>query len=127
MNITLHEVIFQNRKRIGENILNLIKDTGYTKASFSRLTDISRPTLDKVISGEIDSATTLTTHLDKILKSQGISIDNLINYVPKYELNKMPALVFSNNAPENHVLKPQAKEMFAILDDIAHLCELYYK
>lgn len=127
MNIITIEVIFQNRKRIGENVLNLINDNGYTKSSFSRLTDISRPTLDKVIAGEIDSGTTLTTHIQKILKSQNMSIEDLIYYTSKFGQNNMPALVFSDNSPENHVLKPQAKEMFAILDDVAHLCELYYR
>jgi hypothetical protein len=39
------ELLFENRKLIGKNILNIIKDNGYTKSSFSRLTNISRPTL----------------------------------------------------------------------------------
>jgi hypothetical protein len=128
MNIVFAEILFQNRKKIGDNILELIRDRGYTKSSFSRLIDISRPTLDKLIAGQIDSVTTLTTHIEKILKNQGISdIEGLIKYSSKCETNKIPDAVFSNNSPENHVLKPQAKEMFAVLEDIAHLCELYYR
>ena len=28
------ELLFENRKQIGKNILNIIKDNGYTKSSF---------------------------------------------------------------------------------------------
>jgi hypothetical protein len=64
------ELLFENRKLIGKNILNIIKDNGYTKSSFSRLTNISRPTLDKLIKGEVDSLATFKTHIQKILDSQ---------------------------------------------------------
>lgn len=128
MNTANNELIFSNRKIIGENILMLIKDGGYTKSSFSKLVDISRPTLNSLIAGQIDNVTTLRTHIEKILNNQGINnINDLINYSPKDQISKIPDVMFSNNSPENHVLKSQAKEMFAILDDIAHLCELYYR
>lgn len=52
------ELLFENRKRIGENILGIIKNNGYTKSSFSRLTNISRPALDKLIKWEVDSLAT---------------------------------------------------------------------
>ena len=57
------ELLFENRKLIGENILNIIKDNGYTKSSFSRLTTISRPTLDKLIKEKL----TISQHLEPIL------------------------------------------------------------
>ena len=60
------ELLFENRRLIGENILNIVKDNGYTKSSFSRLTNISRPTLDKLIKGEVDSLATFKTHVRKI-------------------------------------------------------------
>lgn len=120
------ELLFENRKLIGENILNIIKDNGYTKSSFSRLTDISRPTLDKLIKGEIDSLATFKTHIQKILESQNMNEEQLLNYVPKYKSKKEPVFALSDNAPENHTLNPKAQEMFGILEDIVHMCELYY-
>ncbi|MDK2823235.1 MAG: hypothetical protein PWP71_1153, partial [Clostridia bacterium] len=71
------ELLFENRKLIGENILNIIKDNGYTKFSFSRLTNISRPTLDKLIKGEVDSLATFKTHIQKILDSQNMDEEQL--------------------------------------------------
>jgi len=120
------EILFDNRKIVGENILNIIKDNGYTKSSFSRLTNISRPTLDKLIKGDIDSLATFKTHIQKILESQDINEEQLLNYAPKYKPKKEPIFALSDNAPENHILKPKTREMFDILNDIVHLCELYY-
>jgi predicted transcriptional regulator len=120
------ELLFENRKLIGKNILSIIKDNGYTKSSFSRLTNISRPTLDKLIKGEVDSLATFKTHVRKILETQGMDGEQLLNYVPKYNTKKELVFALSDNAPENHVLKPNAQEMFGILEDIVHMCELYY-
>jgi len=120
------ELLFENRKLIGENILNIIKDNGYTKSSFASITNISRPTLDKLIKGEVDSLATFKTHILKILETQGMDEEQLLNYVPKYKAKKEIVFALSDNAPENHVLKPNAQEMFGILEDIVHICELYY-
>ena len=120
------ELLFENRKLIGKNILNIIKDNGYTKSSFSRLTNISRPTLDKLIKGEVDSLATFKTHIQKILDSQDMDEEQLLNYVPKYNAKKELVFALSDNAPEYHSLNPKAQEMFGILEDIVHMCELYY-
>jgi len=120
------ELLFENRKLIGKNILNIIKDNGYTKSSFSRLTNISRPTLDKLIKGEVDSLATFRTHIQKILESQDMNEEQLLNYVPKYKAKKELVFALSDNAPENHAPNPKAQEMFSILEDIVHMCELYY-
>lgn len=120
------ELLFENRKMTGKNILNIIKDNGYTKSSFSRLTDISRPTLDKLIKGEIDSFATFKTHVQKILESQNVDEEQLMNYVPRYNTKKELVFALSDNAPNNHALNTRAQEMFGILDDIVHMYELYY-
>ena len=120
------ELLFGNRKLIGENILNIVKDNGYTKSSFSRLTNISRPTLDKLIKGEVDSLATFKTHVRKILETQGMVEEQLLNYVSKYNAKKELVFALSDNASENHALNPKAQEMFDILEDIVHMCEIYY-
>lgn len=121
------ELLFKNRKIIGKNILNIIKDEGYTKSSFAKFTSISRPTLDKLIKGEVDSFTTFKTHIQKILESQKITEEKVINYVSKkHNGGNEVFFALSHNAPKSHVLNPQAQEMFNILEDIVHMCELYH-
>lgn len=120
------ELLFENRKRVGENILNIIKDNGYTKSSFSRLINVSRPTLDKLIRGEVDNLATFKTHVQKILESQDMDEEELMNYVLRYKEKKELVFALSDNAPENHAMSPNAQEMFGILEDIVHMYELYY-
>lgn len=121
------ELLFENRKKVGENILYVIKDNGYTKSSFSRLTNISRPTLNKLINGDIDSLKTFKTHLYKIFEKQIISEEQLLNYIPRYKVKEETKFALSDNAPDTHSHNPKAQKMFDILDDIVHLCDLYQK
>lgn len=120
------EYLFEYRKIIGENILNIIKDNGYTKYSFSRLTNISRPTLDKLIKGEVDNLTTFKTHIEKILESQNMNEEQLMGYISKSNMKKEYDLALSDNAPDNHSRNSKAQEMFDTLEDIVHLYGLYY-
>lgn len=117
-------LLFQKRIKVGQNILNYIKDNGYTKSGFAKLVNISRPTLDKLINGQIESITTFTTHIQKIIDSQNIGMMELLEYESKYD--NVPVQAFSDNSPENYERQPVAKEMFMMLDDIISLYEMYY-
>ena len=105
------ELLFENRKLIGENILYIIRDNGYTKSSFSRITNISRPTLNELIRGEVNSLATFKTHIQKILKSQSMNEEQLLSYVPKSKIKKELIFALSDNAPESHTMKTNAQEM----------------
>ena len=134
------ELLFEKRTIVGDNLLNIIRDNGYTKSSFAKAIDITRPTLDRLIAGEIESLTKYRQYIEKITYTQGMTEDQLLNYVPQYnannepgrmasnraEQNDQPVLVYSFNPPDNHEIKSQAKEMFLILDDILNICEVYY-
>jgi transcriptional regulator with XRE-family HTH domain len=117
---------FEIRKKVGRNILNIIKEKGYTKSSFSRLSNISRTTLDRIINGEIDNKAIFTTHINKILDNQILTVKELLYYNSEQEVINRTDSAFSDNSPQNYELKPEAKNVFMILDDILHLCELYY-
>ena len=65
--------LFEYRKLIAPKIKECVRDKGYTKVSFAKKTDISRPTLDKILNGSIDSKKTFDRHLRKILKVLNIS------------------------------------------------------
>lgn len=122
-NITI-DTLFDNRKIVGDKLLEIMKDKGHTKVSFSKLTGISRPTLNNLFKGEIDSKTTFKTHINKIIDTININLDEIVNYNENKSIDNM--VVFSNNAPKKHTYEPKAQEMFNILDDILHLCDLYY-
>lgn len=118
------EFMYLNRFKIGENIIKIINDNGYTKSSFSKLTGISRPTIDKLIKGEIDNNTTLKTHVDKILTTLNIKLEELITLRSEETINS-EAMIASNNAPEDHEISDSAKRIFSIINEVVDLCEVY--
>lgn len=114
--------LFNERKKVGKNINEIMKDKGHTKISFSKITGITRPTLNKFFNGEITSEATFTKHVNKIMEAIDITVQDILNY----KCDKTVDVYYSNNSPKNHELNGDAKEMFNILDDIIHLCKLYY-
>ncbi|GMQ59056.1 hypothetical protein AN1V17_34530 [Vallitalea sediminicola] len=119
------EILFQRRSKVGQNILNYLKENGYTKSGFALNTNISRPTLDKLINGEIDSKTTFNTHLQKIIQKYNISKVELLE--DKVKNSDTPTDAFSDNRPKDKKRMYETNEMFIILDDIISLFEMYYK
>lgn len=126
MNKTNCKFLFDQREKLGKNVLELIKDRGYTKSSFSKLTGISRPTLDKIIKGDINNASTFSKHIRKILKTQNMTPEELLEYKSEKNHKEEFLMVASDNAPENHELNVQAKQMFDILDKVIGLYEVYF-
>ena len=68
MNSQIFDELFEQRILVGSKLKECIRDLGYTKVSFASKADISRPTLDKLLNGEIDNKTSFNRHLKKILK-----------------------------------------------------------
>lgn len=114
-NLTIYN-LFYNRKNIGKNLLEIMKLKGHTRISFSKLTDISRQTLNNLFKGEINDKTTFKTCINKIIETENITLADIINYNENKEIQSVVDYKFD----------PEAKEMLDILDHILHLCDLYY-
>lgn len=113
-NLTIDN-LFYNRKAIGENLLEIMKLKGHTKISFSKLTDISWPTLNNLFKGEINDNTIFKTCINKIIETENITLADIINYNENKEIQNI----------DDYKFDPKDKEMLDILDCILHLCELY--
>ena len=120
------ERMFLKRGDIGRQILQFIKGEGYTKSSFAKMIDLSRPTLNKIIEGDIPSETTFETHINKILQSLSITLEDLINYKNPYEVDTIK-VAYSNNSPKDYVRSKNAINTLDILDSVLDLYEIYYK
>lgn len=118
------EELFEQRSLVASKLKDCIRDFGYTKVSFASKADISRPTLDKLLNGSIDSKSSFDRHLQKILKLLNMSVDDLMFYhsVPP----KPVTAVYSQNAPVNHEMNETAKKQYNLLLDIIDLCTIYY-
>lgn len=117
--------LFEQRGLVASKLKECIRDKGYTKVSFAAKADISRPTLDKLLNGSIDSKSSFDRHLQKILKLLNMSADDLMLYhsVP---VKPVTATVFSQNAPMDHEMSETAKKQYNLLLDIIDLCAIYY-
>lgn len=117
--------LFEQRSLVASKLKECIRDKGYTKVSFAGKAGISRPTLDKLLNGTIDSKRTFDRHLQKILKTLNMSADELIFY-QTVSAKPVTVAVFSQNTPLEHEMSETAKKQYNLLLDIVDLCEIYY-
>lgn len=80
--------LFEKRSLVGKKINQFLQEKNITKSELCEKTKISRPTLNKIIKGEISNQSTYNTHIEKIL--------NYINITPIEILNDK-ALTISKN------------------------------
>ena len=116
--------LFDQRSLVASKLKDCIRDKGYTKVSFAKKAEISRPTLDKLLNGSIDSKTTFDRHLQKILKMMNMSVDELMLHT--VQQSRPLGAVYSQNAPEGHEMSDTARKQFELLLDIIDLCAVYY-
>lgn len=118
--------LFNERKLVGENILKLIRNNGFTKSSFSKRIEVTRPTLDSIIEGEINNVSKYGDYIDRIKNVLEIKEEDLLGTISLLQGNH-PSFVYFNNPPEGYEVREKTKEMFGVLDDVLHLCSIYYK
>ena len=116
--------LFEQRSLVASKLKDCLRDKGYTKVSFAKKAEISRPTLDKLLSGNIDSKTTFDRHIHKILKMMNMTVDALMFY--SAQRSRSVVAVYSQNAPENHEMSDVARKQYNLLLDIIDLCAVYY-
>ena len=117
--------LFEMRKLTGTKLKDYIRNNGFSKVSFCKKTEISRPTLDKILNGEIDSKSTFDKHLNKIFTSLRIDQDILMGFSSRVQSVDVDA-VCSQNAPIDYQMNDKAKMKYDLLQDILNLCSVYY-
>lgn len=115
--------LFDQRNLVASKLKDYLRERGFTKVSFAKKADISRPTLDRLLNGSIDCKCTFDKHLQKVLAVLGISADDLIFFEPK---PKAADVVFSENTPDDYQMSAKAQKQYKLLMDILDLCEIYY-
>ena len=88
------------------------------------ITSVFGPYVDKLLNGAIDSKSTFDRHLQKILKTLNMSVEDFMLFHSPVE--KKESAVFSENAPEEHEMSTTASKQYDLLLDIIDLCTIYY-
>lgn len=108
------DALFEQRILVGKKLKDCIRDSGFTKISFSKKADISRPTLDRLLSGTVDNKSTFDRHIQKILNVLNMTVDQLLSYRPVGEVKKIGA-VYSLNAPPEYSMDERQKNSMVCL------------
>ena len=119
------DALFEQRILVGKKLKDYIRNSGFTKVSFSKNADISRPTLDRLLDGTVDSKRTFDKHMQKVLHTLNMTADQLLSYSSDVEVKKVEA-VYSLNAPADYAMDKKAKKQYGLLMDVLDLCTIYY-
>lgn len=116
--------LFKEQKKIGYHLTLFLRLNGYSKSSFSNLTNISRPTLNLILSGDIKSATTFKKHMEKITNTLELPIEYFLEPPSVIgEAWQQPEVQYSDRAA-----KERSKDVQVILeklDDLLDIASLY--
>ena len=84
-----YEYLFMDRKRIGGNIEAIMKDRKCTKVTLSKAMNISRPTLDAFLRGDINNAGKYDEYIKRLLAYMQLTDSVLDNYKNLPDIKKM--------------------------------------
>ena len=119
------EELFDQRSIVAMKLKDYIRERGFTKVSFAKKAEISRPTLDNLLNGSIDNKSTFDKHLQKVLAVLNISVDDLVFFEAKPKSDTVD-VVYSENAPKDYKISDRAQKQYGLLMDILELCDIYY-
>lgn len=112
--------LYENKDLVGFNILLSIRKAGHTIISIAKKVNLEKQTIKEFTNGEInniDEFLSILSILSSVLNIQNTN-DLLLNYDE----------FLTHKAESDNIkcISKNAKEMYSILDDIIHLCEIYY-
>lgn len=73
--------LFDKQSTVGARLEAVLEERGYTKVKFCSTANISRSTLDKLLSGSITSRTNYEKHMTKVLETLNMTPDMLIGRI----------------------------------------------
>lgn len=112
--------LFEQRSQMASKWKDNIRDLGYTRVSFVGKSEILCPTLDKLLSGNIDNKNKFERYLQKILKLLNMTAEDIINY---HLVLANPVMVGDlQNTPADYELNDTVKRKYDLFRDIIDLC-----
>ena len=112
------EELFLQRKLIGSKLKEYIRNSGYTKASFSSKANVSKTDLEKILDGEIDDESVFASIMSKMLRTLNTTEKEILSC-------KVSSDAKASESTKNNMSK-KAKEQYGLLMDIIDLCAIYY-
>lgn len=111
-----YEYLFVDRKRIGSNIEAIMKDRKCTKVTLSQAMNISRPTLDAFLRGDIHNAGKYDEYIRRLLVYMQVSDTVLNNYKSLPDVKKMRC----NSIQKDEVQKGIRGKQLMLVSDMSY-------
>lgn len=117
---------YDYRETISKNLIAFIRSRGYSKLSLSKLTEISRPTIDLILKGESPNQTIYNSQIAKINETFDLPEDYFITAIPVAVTPPPLAYAYSDHG-NDHERSDLAKEALFGLDCILDVYSMYLK
>ena len=117
--------LFLNKETIAENLAMFIRLKGYSKSSFAKKTNISRPTLDQILDGQSPNEKTFMKQIEKIATAFQLTQDYFLTPPQIEQTYKAPSLQFSDHFSETKERTQQNQQLLEDLDDLLDIASLY--
>lgn len=114
---------FDHREKIAKNLVIFIRKKGYSKLSLSKLSDVSRRNIDRIIKGEGLESEKYNKEIEKINKT----FDLPDNYFIAPLISTTPTTYTCLNDCVGSERDPQVEELLDGLDNILDIYSLYLK
>ncbi|MDT3428715.1 transcriptional regulator with XRE-family HTH domain [Paenibacillus forsythiae] len=117
---------FEHQDTVAQNLITFIRLKGYSKLSLSKLTGISRPTIDQILKCESPNQTTYNAQITKINEVFGLREDFFLTAQPVAFSPALPFYAFSDHGSGSE-RSPQARELLEGLDNVLDIYSMYLK
>ncbi|OMD60660.1 hypothetical protein BSK62_25205 [Paenibacillus odorifer] len=112
---------FNHRETITKNLVTFLRQKGYSKLSLSKLSDISRPTIDQIIKGEGLNSEQYNKQIEKINKTFDLPVD----YFIKSLISITPTMYTNSDHVADSERSPEVKELLDGLNSVLEIYSLY--
>lgn len=119
--------LYSFKEKIGENLLTFLRLKGYTKSSLSKLTGISRPTINQILEGNSPSPKIYEDQIQKITDSLNLPLEYFLNSpTQKPETWQLPSTQYSDRSS---TLKRSelTQDLLDDLDELLTVAAFYIK
>lgn len=117
---------YEYRDLIAQNLISFLQQRGYSKLSFSKLTGISRPTIDQILKSESPSPKQYHTQITKINEAFQLPDDYFIVSQDEPTTTSRYVYAYSDHGRDADK-SPITMELLNALDDILDVYSLYLK
>lgn len=114
---------YDHREMIAKNLVTFLRLKGYSKLSFAKLSEISRPIIDQIIKGESLDSQLYNKQIEKINKSFKLPD----NYFITSHRSITPTTYIHTDQYVDSERTPEVKELLDGLYNVLDIYSLYLK